>query len=373
MKIMFNITDTMYPICIKNNKYENTQVVASYILKNKEKIENIKIVDGIITFNFKNTFVKIVTNNRLSNNEILNEVIKFAKAKRKEIYRKKLRNRKIKRVLFNAAIGLGISFTISALATSILIVKDTSKLKKKVEENKITYNDPNIKSYEYNNMNLVLDNNEEISINLDYNDRTDTDKFKHTKEVYFNKINEYSKKYNINPYVMLAIATQETGGEENYFYGSGKGLMQIEESAWDNEILKAYNTELNDYETIRVDGSRLNELDYNIKVACMYFQNCLTLSNYKLDVAIQMYNYGYGNMTKVLRSANDNLNLSFSECMNHYVDNWKNFRSVVNSGDKLYLEHILSYIEDSKIDINKVNSSDVITYNINKNNRNLTI
>ena len=138
------------------------------------------------------------------------------------------------------------------------------------------------------------------------------------------------------------------------------GLMQIEKNIWNNETITAFNYEKLDFETIKVTEEKLKDLEFNIRTGCMIFQQCLKNSNYNLCVAIQMYNYGYGNTKKVLKQCyGENFDLS------NIMDNeWLEYRMNINEGDSLYLEHILSYIENlNEIECKKDN--EIIKYFVN--------
>ena len=96
---------------------------------------------------------------------------------------------------------------------------------------------------------------------------------------------------------------------------------------------------------MHITEEKLNSLEFNIKVACMHFQQCLKNSKNNLEVAIQMYNYGYGNINKIL-SEYSNGNITLKNVGDLRGNDWLKYRNVVDKGDSLYLEHVLSYIEN---------------------------
>ena len=60
-----------------------------------------------------------------------------------------------------------------------------------------------------------------------------------------------------------------------------------------------------------------------------------------------MYNYGYNNIDKVLKeSSNQEISLVNVENIND--NEWLEYRKIIDMGDPLYLEHVLSYIENPK-------------------------
>ena len=94
----------------------------------------------------------------------------------------------------------------------------------------------------------------------------------------------------------------------------------------------------------------------------MIFQQCLKYSNYNLTVAIQMYNYGYGNIINTFKMCYGN-NVNFDETSKSNDNLWLDYRENISEGDKEYLEHILSYIENIE-DIYNKNNDNIINYEI---------
>ena len=98
----------------------------------------------------------------------------------------------------------------------------------------------------------------------------------------------------------------------------------------------------------------------------MIFQNCLKNSNYNLEVAIQMYNYGYGNILKTFKMYYGSTDIDLDDVLNNYDDGWLDYREKINVGDKLYLEHVLSYIEDAS-NLECISGSERVTFSFNDN------
>ena len=161
-------------------------------------------------------------------------------------------------------------------------------------------------------------------LELNYESRTETEKFQITKSYYKDNITKISNEYGIDPQIMLAIATQECGIHDPNLRGPAIGLMQIERSVWVGEKVSAYNYEKGVEETLNITEEKLKDLDFNIRVACMIFRDCYKNSNYNLPVAIQMYNFGYGNMKKTFNMAYDK---GFKEMCNNCDGNWLEYRN----------------------------------------------
>lgn len=156
---------------------------------------------------------------------------------------------------------------------------------------------------------------------------------------------KYEKMYGVDAKLLCAIGAQESSGvhhEKSINGGYATGLMGIE-NIWANADLRVFNFETNSYETIKVDYSKIGQLDYNIKIGAAIFQNyfystirnasdSISDSDY-LAFTLQKYNMGPGNMGKVLK------------CGNNWIDN----RDVVKGGDKYYFEHVLSRLDNDTV------------------------
>lgn len=203
-----------------------------------------------------------------------------------------------------------------------------------------------------------------IFVSLDYEDRYDTDKAQITREYYIDAIKKYSEIYGVDYELMTAIATQERGvHSEIRDPGGAIGLFQIE-GIWTGEELTAYNYETKEYETIIVDGSRLSDVFYNIKVGCMVFQTALNYMNYNIPAAIQCYNMGYGNMQKILTACSNATGKSVSEILSDPTNlDWLQYRNYAVGGDKQYLENVSSYMNQNT-EINVFNGEEEINMNI---------
>lgn len=161
---------------------------------------------------------------------------------------------------------------------------------------------------------------------------------------YMELFHKYEKLYGVDAQLLCAIGAQESSGFHHSYSTNGGyavGLMQIE-YIWDNEPLRVFNFEKNEYETLIVDYSKIGELEYNIKIGAAIFQNYFyhTLRNSDfvdetdyLAFTLQKYNMGPGNMRKVLS----------------YDGNWVDNRDMIGAGDKYYFEHVLSRLENGTI------------------------
>lgn len=328
-------------VCKTNKKYLIYEEVKDFLKTINLEDYKITIIDGEITL--ANKELKLTINNYFySEDALLNNLIE--KTKKEYLKRKKqfLRNKKVKRL--KIITGIIVITYLAGMATGL-----------------INYNGTIQESNPYQVQEIAVNLDDKKVIEIEYEDRTDHEKYRITKAYYEGMITNISNEYGIDPQIMIAIATQESGIHDTRDDRAAIGLMQIEKAVWDNEKLSAYNYSKKTYETLTINKERLKDLEFNIRVACMHFQHCLKASKYNIPVAIQMYNFGYGNMEKVFKlcyGQNATIENTSSKCENEWLD----YRSYLETGDKNYLEHILSYIENK--DIKCLTETGTTTYSI---------
>ncbi len=186
-------------------------------------------------------------------------------------------------------------------------------------------------------------------VKIEYEDRTNTEDAKNTTILYKDIIEANALQYGLDPNVVLAIATQERGVHSSTIDpGGATGLMQIQNAAWIGETIKAYNFNTQQEEKLLITQEGIADLNTNIKIGCMIFQSALKEVNYNIIAAIQNYNYGVGNMNKLLSYYMDATNKTKEEILNDPLDcGWLEYRNYIKAGDKKYVEHILSYVGDN--------------------------
>lgn len=132
---------------------------------------------------------------------------------------------------------------------------------------------------------------------------------------YSNYVEEYSKEYNVDSYLVYAIIKAESNFDENAKSKSNAvGLMQIME----NTAMEIANKM-----DLKINKEDLFNPDLNIKIGLKYFRDLLNkYNNYYL--AIIAYNAGIGNVDKwieegvIKQDASDIENVPFRET-NNYV------------------------------------------------------
>ena len=218
------------------------------------------------------------------------------------------------------------------------------------DSNNVQNNDENSNSmdvgyeyeYEYSN------NNEEQVRNLEFNyefeNVNDKEALENTDE-YNDLFKLYGEMYGIDPRLLAAIGAQEESGQhfEQSRNGFAKGIMGIEK-VWSGETIRAYNFDTKKIDKEIIDYDRIGyDVAYNIKVGAMIFQKNFSTSvknrgnlfdeNDLLPYSVQKYNYGQDGAASLLKNGND----------------WKDNRGVVyTKGDKLYIEHVLSRLDNGE-------------------------
>ena len=211
--------------------------------------------------------------------------------------------------------------------------------------------------FTYKEENNVVNTNPAVSIN--YEDRSLTQKAYLTNLNYGSLISKYAKMYGLDENLVLAIATQERGTHSTTKdKGGATGLMQLQNSVWEGESITAYNFETNSIDKEYITSQKISNLETNVKISCMYLQNCKDYMNNNILATIQCYNMGYGNMMKILTAYAKDTNQSVTDILNNQKDTgWLEYRDIITKGDKNYIENVLSWI-----------GSDVVITNSNKDN-----
>lgn len=200
------------------------------------------------------------------------------------------------------------------------------------------------------------------TVSVGYEDRSSTEKAYNTKALYGELIEKYAKQYGLDPNLVLGIATQERGlHSEKQDAGGATGLMQLQNSVWENEYIQAYNYETQKMEKVYISKEKIKDVSSNIKLGCMYLQNCMEYMDYNVIAAVQCYNMGYGNTMAIINAYANNTNKSVKEVLKDVNDTgWLEYREIIKVGDQSYVENVFSWIgSDIKIENKKTNNSSV--------------
>lgn len=217
---------------------------------------------------------------------------------------------------------------------------------------------------------IIISNQEQTiaEVNVDYNDRSSTEKAYMTQAYYGSLIDKTAKIYGLDPGLITAIATQERGiHSDQKDAGGATGLMQIQNGVWENETITAFNFELNKTESKLIKKEDLGDVYENIRLGCMIFQNCMGYMKYNTIAAIQCYNMGYGNMMKILSAYATDNNKTIDEVLLDATDlGWLQYRHLIKQGDQKYVENILSWMGENVVLENKIDEDVSTSIRINK-------
>lgn len=119
-------------------------------------------------------------------------------------------------------------------------------------------------------------------------------------------VNEFSYKYNLDPFLVLAVIKTESNFNEDAESSKGaKGLMQIMDSTGEWIASKVGVDDFN--------PNMLYEAEVNVEFGCWYLNNLLNEFD-DLSLALAAYNGGSGNVTKWLNDpeySNDGESLTY--------------------------------------------------------------
>lgn len=195
---------------------------------------------------------------------------------------------------------------------------------------------------------------QEEAFHFSYENRVNNECYQNAMR-YEDLFEKYANMYGVDKNLLIAIASQESSGDHyNHLEGGPAiGIMQIEKSANLNQTIEVYNFELGRKESVEITLDKLQDIEQNIKIGTMLLRYSIVYSDYNIPIGIQNYNFGFGNMGKVLQACSTNENISEDNLRNSQTNNsWLEYRNIVSAGDPQYIEHIFSYIpNNSKITI----------------------
>lgn len=195
---------------------------------------------------------------------------------------------------------------------------------------------------------------QEEAFHFSYENRVNNECYQNAMR-YEDLFEKYANMYGVDKNLLIAIASQESSGDHyNHLEGGPAiGIMQIEKSANLNQTIEVYNFDLGRKESVEITLDKLQDIEQNIKIGAMLLRYSIVYSDYNIPIGIQNYNFGFGNMGKVLQACSINENVSEDSLRNSQTNNsWLEYRNTVSAGDPQYIEHIFSYIpNNSKITI----------------------
>lgn len=211
---------------------------------------------------------------------------------------------------------------------------------------------------------------------------------------------KYAEMYGVDPYLLRAMAAQESGGKHEAYLSqdrcssAGCGLMQIEmpgkvvtqATAW--RFKDDLGNDITPYkETIKVclygtsssDCADVSDIEKNIQIGAMQLAQRFSVFDYNIMVSIQAYNFGEGGIRKVLSLYGADYGKTVNDIIASPTDlGWLNYRIVVHQnpgllgsaysgykryGDPTYLEKILSYLPPNHVISIKTSNGDSVFVN----------
>lgn len=181
---------------------------------------------------------------------------------------------------------------------------------------------------------------------------------------YLSIFEKYGKMYGVDPYVLVAKASQESGGNHDAYVDAdrcsiaGCGIMQIEKPGIVKTSISAYNQESKTIDTMTINSYRdVASVEDNIRAGAMEFASRLKDNNYNVLLSLQAYNYGSGGIGAVIKLYSQASGKSIEEIKSSPQDlGWLAYREEVHKnpgkyfnwsegtyGDPLYVEHVLRY------------------------------
>lgn len=140
---------------------------------------------------------------------------------------------------------------------------------------------------------------------------------------YLREFEIYGKRYGVDPYLLLAIAAQESSGlhEQSKKSSGGYGLMQIEEPGRVITSAKALNFETGKEETMIISGpGDVDSVEDNIRAGAMLAASRLRAWDHNIAVGLQAYNFGTGAMGIVIDKYAEQVGSTRSEVIKNYQD-----------------------------------------------------
>ncbi len=246
---------------------------------------------------------------------------------------------------------------ISFNQSQVQILDDVEKLDTNpvVEESQ----EINVESNSKDELNKMFEN---PSFHYSYEDRSNKQSFSNAKR-YEDIFEKYANRYGLDKNLLMAMAAQESSGDHYNNLGDknkAAGIMQIEKAIHIGNTVQAYNFETGKVETIKVTPEKLKDIDSNIQIGSMILRQYIENCNYNIPLAIQTYNMGPGNMSKVLNTCSNLEKVEINTMRNNPTNNkWLNYRSYLNLGDSKYVEHVFSYLNNTNLKVLKRNNEEV--------------
>lgn len=124
---------------------------------------------------------------------------------------------------------------------------------------------------------------------------------------YFPFFEKYGNMYGVDPYLLVAIASQESGGDHEKYnslsrcQSAGCGIMQVEKPGIVIKSVSAFNHETRQIENVDINYNYVSNVENNIRVGAMLQASRAKAQGYNILMALQSYNFGSGAFNHVLK------------------------------------------------------------------------
>ena len=345
------------PYYVENNK-EYGKFKALYKLQKLDDLNYEKIVVG------KNK-LKLISDNDIV---IIHNLDLYMKSKDLQrcleynypLIKKELKKMHKRKPLSNKSISakkvvvgsMALCMLLAAYKSKHLKLINTNESELKLSPNIEKNNDTIIEKIEDMIKDDIEQNNPTLSITFD--NLSDSEKALYVQKTYGDLIKQYSTKWGIDPKLITAILTQESGGKED-------NLMQIEYDAWYNQVISVKNfndnsnvkivltdnPDLYDSSILTISKDDLNNPKTNISVGTIILNYNLKYYSYNIPIALTSYNCGTGTMNKILKETCINTGYTKEEIINDPTNlEFLNYRYIMTDGDENYFENVIRYIPD---------------------------
>lgn len=159
---------------------------------------------------------------------------------------------------------------------------------------------------------------------------------------------KYGNMYGVDPLLLASKGAQERSGVHGTTVDGGGaiGISQIQVNSHINSTKKAFNYKTGKWETELVTMSKLADLEMNIKIGAMIFQNEMKEQDYNPLIGLQGYNYGQGAILDVISKYASSKGISVADVRKDVKNTeWLAWREKVRPGygDGQYIEHVLGH------------------------------
>lgn len=158
---------------------------------------------------------------------------------------------------------------------------------------------------------------------------------------------EWGETYGVDPYLLVAQACQESGGDHeatlvggSQYNGAAVGIMQVEKPGVVITNVSAYNFKTKQYDKLNITGpGDVSNISDNIRVGAMELAERMKDNKGNILLALQGYNMGQGGISNVVRASGLTMDQAKSDPSNL---TWMAYRHI-QQGDPKYIENVLRY------------------------------